>query len=156
MSRDTLVDQVMTAEPLTFGIDDRVEDAMRALAERGLSGAPVVGRDGKLAGLLSDDDFLVAESRLHVPTVLSILGAYIEWPPAQRHFEHELRKAVGSRVGEVMTSDPVACTRADSVERVATLMHEHHVDRLPVVDEQRRVVGIITRTDLVRAMVSDG
>ncbi|MCU1460743.1 MAG: putative signal transduction protein with domain [Acidimicrobiales bacterium] len=155
MSRDTLVSHVMTADPLTFDVDDQVEDAMRALTERRFAGAPVVDANGKLAGLLSDDDLILAESRLHVPTVLSILGAYIEWPPSQKHFEEDLRKAVGAKVGEVMTADPVTCRPGDTLEQVATLMHDHHVDRLPVVDDTGGVAGIITRGDLVRAMVTD-
>jgi CBS domain-containing protein len=154
MSRDTLVSKVMTADPLTFRVDDKVEDAMRQLAARGFAGAPVVDADGKLAGLLSDDDLIVAESRLHLPTVISILGAYIEWPPSQKHFEEDLRKAVGASVGEVMSRDPITCRPDDTLEAVATSMHEHDVDRLPVVDAGR-VVGIITRGDLVRAMVSE-
>jgi CBS domain-containing protein len=155
MSRDTLVSKVMTVDPLTFNVDDKVEDAMRALAERGFAGAPVVDGAGRLAGLLSDDDLILAESRLHLPTVISILGAYIEWPPSQKHFEEDLRKAVGAKVGEVMTTDPITCRPNDTLEQVATLMHDHHVDRLPVVDDAGHVAGIITRGDLVRAMVTE-
>jgi CBS domain-containing protein len=150
-----LVSQVMTADPLTFTASDRVEDAMRALSQRGVSGAPVIDAEGMLVGQLTDDDLIVAESRLHVPTVLSILGAYIEWPPSQKHFEEDLRKAVGATVGEVMTADPQTCRPDDTLEQVATIMHEHDIDRLPVVEESGRVVGVITRRDLVRAMVSD-
>jgi CBS domain-containing protein len=155
MSRDTLVSQVMTTDPLTFRVDDKVEDAMRELSSRGFAGAPVVDATGKLAGLLSDDDLIVAESRLHLPTVISILGAYIEWPPSQKHFEDDLRKAVGATVAEVMSRDPITCRPDDTLEAVATSMHEHDVDRLPVIDDGGRVVGIITRGDLVRAMVSE-
>lgn len=155
MPRTMLVSQVMTADPLTFGPADRVEDAMRTLAQRRVSGAPVVDRDGRLVGQLTDDDLIVSESRLHAPTVLSILGAYIEWPPSQKHFEEDLRKAVGATVADVMTADPHTCRPDDTLEQVATVMHEHDVTRLPVVDDARRVVGVITRGDLVRAMVSD-
>jgi hypothetical protein len=52
-----------------------------------------------------------------------------------------------------MTGDPVTVTPDATVEDVATLMHDKQVSRLPVVDTRGRLVGIITRTDILRAMV---
>ena len=62
------------SDVLVFHRDDRVEDAARAMAERSVGGAPVVDGDGTVIGLLNDDDLIVQDVRLHVPTVLSLLG----------------------------------------------------------------------------------
>src|SRR5215212_7414161 len=102
MPRNTLVRQVMTTDVLTFRPTDTVETAARFLSERQLGGAPVVDDEGKVLGLLEDDDLIVQDTRLHFPTVISIFGGYLELPSALRHFEADLRKAVGVSVSDVM------------------------------------------------------
>lgn len=156
MPRSMLVRQVMTPRErvLAFRPDDRVEDAARAMAERGIGGAPVVDGDDRVVGMLSDDDLIVADARLHVPTVITVLGAYIELPGERSRFEEELHKAVGATVGEVMSRHPVTCSPDDTLEQVATVLHERGLSRLAVVDEQARLVGIVSRGDLVRALIA--
>lgn len=154
MPRNTLVRQVMTTDVLTFHPKDKIEKAARALSERALGGAPVVDENGALVGLLEDDDLIVQDARLHFPTVISVLGAYLELPSSLARMEKELHKAVGATVGEVMDTEPPSCSPDDTLESVATVMHEGNLSRLPVVDGAK-VVGIVSRGDLVRAIVGD-
>ncbi len=156
MPRNTLVRQVMTTDVLTFRPTDTVDAAARTLSERKLGGAPVVDEDGRVLGLLEDEDLIVQDSRLHVPTVISIFGAYIELPSSLRHFESDLRKAVGATVGDVMDPDAPTCRDDDTLESVATVLHERNASRMPVVDDDGRLVGIVSRGDLVRAIVGGG
>ena len=151
MPRDTLVRAVMTTDVLTFTPEDRVQDAYAALLERHIDGAPVV-EGGEVVGMLTTDDLLVQETKLHYPTVVSLFGAYLELPSSHRKFEEELRKAVGASVGDVMTSPATTCSPDDTLERAATLMHEHEVSRLPVT-EGGRLVGIVARGDILRAVM---
>jgi CBS domain-containing protein len=87
--------------------------------------------------------------------VISLFGAYLELPSSHRKFEDDLRRAVGATVGDIMHADPVACAHDDTLERAATLMHEHDVSRLPVTTDGR-VVGIIARGDILRAVMGGG
>ena len=152
MPRSTPVRSVMTTDVVTFAPDEPIGDATQRLLEHDIDGGPVVDADGKIVGMLTTDDLLVQETRLHYPTVVSLFGAYLELPSAHRQFEEDLRRAVGATVGEVMEDDRVfTCGPDDSLERAATLMHEHGVSRLPVV-EGGRLVGIIGRTDIIRAI----
>jgi len=153
--RSTLVRQVMTTDVLTFKPSDTVESAARRLTERRLGGAPVVDDWGKVVGLLEDDDLIVQDTRLHFPTVISVFGAYLELPSALAHFEKDLRKAVGATVADVMDPEAPTCREDDTLETVATILHERGASRLAVVDEDRRLLGIVSRGDLVRAIVGD-
>lgn len=154
MSRSTPVSAVMTTDVLAFRATDPVAEAMERLIERGVDGAPVVDDDGAVVGVLSTGDLIVQETELHVPTVISLLGASIELPSSKRHFEEDLRKALGGTVGDVMTDEPVTIGADDSVEDAATLMHRHGVSRLPVVGPEG-LVGIIARVDILRAIMRD-
>lgn len=156
MPGKTLVRQVMTTDVLTFHPGDGIEAAARAMSERSIGGAPVLDDEGRVVGLLRDDDLIVQDTRLHAPTVLSVLGAYIEWPTSQRHFEADLRKAVGATVGDVMTRDVTTCGPDDSLEQAATILHEEGLGRLAVVDGDGRLVGIVSRGDVLRAIVTSG
>ena len=152
MPRDMLVREVMTTDVLSFRPEDKVEDAYRRMTERGIDGGPVVDEDGGVIGMLTTDDLLVQETRLHFPTVISLLAGGIELPSSKRKFEDELRKAVGSAVADVMTDKVVACAPDDTLERAATLMHDREVSRLPVT-EGGALVGIIARADILRAVM---
>jgi CBS domain-containing protein len=153
MPRNTLVRQVMTTDVLTFRPTDTVQVAARALSERRLGGAPVIDDDGLVVGLLEDDDLIVQDTRLHFPTVISIFGAYLELPSALHRFEADLRKAVGATVSDVMDADAPTCRPDDTLENVATGLHERNASRMAVVDDDGRLVGIVSRGDLVRAIV---
>ena len=131
MDRNSPVRDMMTTDVLTFGPDDGVEHAMRTLLERDVDAAPVVDDDGAVVGMLSNGDLIVQESELHFPTVMSFLGGTFEI--GHKHFEEELRRALGSKVSEVMSTEPVVVHRRRHDRAAATLMHEHDVSRLPVV-----------------------
>jgi len=152
MPRDLPVTQVMSRDVLVVRPEDNVEDVVRLLGQRGISGAPVVDADGLLVGLLDDSDLLVADARLHAPTVVELLGAYLTLPGEQRRYETELRHALARTVAELMRTPGPSVTDQAIVEDVATLMVEDGVSRVPVVDEAGLVVGIVTRGDLVAAM----
>ena len=153
--RDLPVRDVMVTDVLTFRTDDNVQDAMRALVLGDIDGAPVVDDDGAVVGLLSTGDLIVEEARLHLPTVITLLGAVLELPSSKRRFEDDLEKALGATVGEVMSETVSTVGPDDTFETAATVMHEENQDRLPVVDGSGVLVGIIARGDIVRAIVRD-
>lgn len=155
MPRSLPVRDVMTTDVLTFAPTDEVRAAMAALVERRVNAAPVVD-GGRVVGLLSTGDLIVAEGQVHVPTVISILGASIELPGERKRFEEDLRRSLGGTVADVMTADPHTVGPDATLEEAATLLHTHDVSRLPVVDAKGLLVGILARGDVVRAMVADG
>lgn len=152
MPRTTPVSQIMTRGVVTLRPDTSIEEAVQLLSQHGISGAPVVGEDGRLVGLLDDSDLLLSEARLHAPTTIELLGAYITFPGASRRYEERLRHALAQTVGEAMEERPAVVGPEDTVETVATIMVDRGVSRVPVVDADRKVIGIVTRGDLVGAL----
>ena len=86
----------MTTDVLTFSPDETVQSAYDRLAQRGVDGGPVVDSVGGVVGMLSTDDLLVQETKLHYPTVVSLFGAYLELPSSHRKFEQELPRYLKS------------------------------------------------------------
>ncbi len=156
MPRDVPARDVMTTEVVTFAPDEAITDAMGRLVDRGVDAGPVVDADGKVVGMLSTGDLIVQESQLHYPTVLNLLGGLIELPGNKKRFEHELSQAAAATVGDAMSEKPVTCGPDDTLETVATLMHEHDISRVPVVDGDGKLLGLVARGDILRAMITSG
>jgi len=150
MADTTPVTEVMTKDVVTLRPDQSLPEAADVLADRSIGAAPVVDGDGKIVGLLRDEDLLIAEARLHLPTTIAILpGIDIQLPGQIRRYDEELKKAASSTVDEVMEREYPHVSPDASVEDVATMMHEHDVTHVPVVDGGR-ILGIVARGDIIR------
>lgn len=142
---------IMTTEIVTLRPEMPLEDATALLAEHRVSGAPVVDEQRRLLGLLDDNDLLTSRTRLHAPTTIELLGAYIPLPGETSRFQEELRHALARTVGEVMTEPAPSLSPDDSAEDAATIMVREGVSRVPVV-EHGVVVGLVSRGDLISAL----
>src|SRR4051812_22415751 len=150
MPGDTRVREVMASTVFTLKPDDKVEAAADVLAQKDVGSLPVVDDEGRLVGMLRDDDLIASEARVHVPTFINFLGLGMPFPGEMKHLEQELKKIAGASVRDVMDTDPPTVGPDATLEDVATLMHERNVNSVPVVDVDGKVVGIVTRADLVR------
>jgi CBS domain-containing protein len=149
MPDTTPVREVMTRGVVTLRADQSVAEAADVLAGKQIGAAPVVDDSGKIVGLLRDEDLIVSEARLHVPTVISFLGADLVLPSSLHRFEHELKKAAGATVADVMITEFHVAKPDDTLDGLAAEMHDRDVTHVPVVDGDK-LVGIVARGDLVR------
>lgn len=149
------VGDVMTHDPITATRDTALIEVIKILAEKRISGLPVVDEVGKLVGVISETDLMWRETGATMPPYITFLDSviYLE-NPAQ--YEREVHKALGETVGEAMTDEHLVTIAADQLLRdAAQLMHDRKVHRLPVVDASDRVIGILTRGDIIRSMAAD-
>jgi CBS domain-containing membrane protein len=110
-----------------------------------ISGLPVVDNDGRLRGVITEADFL---RTLGVP---SHHPTHSLWQTLEAMFRHHSAiQEPAATVAEVMVTDVVTATQAQTLHDVLELMKKNRIKRLVVCDDARRVVGMITRSDLVR------
>jgi CBS domain-containing protein len=154
MASTTPVTEVMTKDVITLSPDTSLPDAADLLAQKGIGAVPVVDANGTIVGLLRDEDLLVSEARLHLPTTFAILpGIDITLPGSVRRYDEELKKAASSTVGDVLEQNFKHVAPDATVQDVATLMHEHDVTHVPVVQDGK-VLGIVARGDIVRYLAA--
>ncbi len=143
-ARDVMTRNVVTVEP-----DTPVTEIARLLLEKRISGVPVVEPDGRLVGIVSEGD-LMRRVEERAPGRgswwLAMLGI-----PEERAIEYV--RTHGRRARDVMTRHVITVTPDTPIGRVAQLLEEEHIKRVPVV-EDGRLVGIISRADLLRAIAS--
>lgn len=142
------VRDVMTRPVLTVRPDTPLKDVARLLIDAGIAGAPVVDGQGSVLGVVSEGDFLIKEQGaegLRHRRLAALLGEGRE--------TRSQREKLGARTAAQAMSAPALTISPDrAIREAAALMTERRVNRLPVVDAGR-LVGIVTRSDLVRAYV---
>jgi CBS domain-containing protein len=144
---DVKVADVMTHLVVTLRPQDTIEEAARRLLYNRISGAPVV-EGGRLVGVVSEADLM----RAYAPPARSGTP-FIATEPLMLLLEGtSLRSPRDETVGGVMTVAAISVSPAATVWEAASLVDRHGVRRLPVVDDDGFVVGVLARSDLVRAM----
>jgi len=153
------VEDAMQKNVITIKDDMKIEEAARILRENRISGAPVIDKNNKLVGILSEGD-IIRLLEVHSPKLNLILPSpldLIELPIRMKHEYDEivkgLKKAAIISVNEIMTRKPITIKASQSVSDAAEIMDEHKIKRLPVVDEKGNLIGIITRGDIIGAIV---
>ncbi|MGH2655567.1 MAG: CBS domain-containing protein [Actinomycetota bacterium] len=150
--RQIKVQDVMTTEVLTAGEDSELKELAHLMHDGDVSGVPIVDEAGRLRGIVTEADLLRPQEEWEPhPVHWGPLAWYVATPVAARVWE----EARNLRARDVMTRQ-VVTVRPDArvAEAVRTLMRAG-VKRLPVVDEDRRVVGIVSRHDLLTPLVRE-
>ncbi|HFD16842.1 MAG TPA: CBS domain-containing protein [Rhodospirillales bacterium] len=144
-----LARDVMTRNVVTVAPDTPVSEIARLLLEKRISGVPVVEPDGRLVGIVSEGDLMrrVEEGGARRGSWwLAMLGI-----PEERALEYV--RTHGRHARDVMTRQVITVSPDTPIGKVARLLEEEHIKRVPVV-EDGRLVGIISRADLLRAIAS--
>lgn len=146
--------EIMTHDVLTVGPEDNVNDAASLLLENKISGIPVVDEHRHVMGIITEKDLMIRASELKVPFYLTLFDSIIFLENPIR-FNNNLKKYTASRVKEAMTTRVFTVEEDSEVSEIVDLMQKHRVNRVPVV-RQEKLVGIITRNDILKALVSNG
>jgi CBS domain-containing protein len=144
------VRDIMQTEVITVGPKATVRELAELLAEHKISGVPVVDENNVVLGMVSEADLIVLDAELHFPYYITFLDSVIYLQSIHR-FEERFKKAFGAKVADVMSKEVRAISPDASLHDLATLMADHKINRLPVV-ENGCLVGIVTRGDIVRAI----
>jgi CBS domain-containing protein len=142
--------EIMTRGAARVRATTSVSDAIALMIRNNISGLPVVNDDARLIGIVTEGDFL---RRAEIGTERQ-RPRWLEFLLSPGRLAGEYVATHGRKVGEVMTRDVVAVTEDTPIDELVRLMEHHRIKRLPVVDADRRVIGIVSRANLLRAVLS--
>ncbi len=143
---------IMTKDVVTVKTDTTIEELARILMRHRISGTPVVDEQGNLKGIVTENDLISKNSRLHIPTILRLFDAYI--PLGTSRLEDEIKRMTALTVDEICSKDVITVDEETSVEYIATLMTEKKIHLLPVLKEGK-IVGIIGKKDFIRGVADE-
>jgi len=142
------VADIMTRQVISVTPQTTIAEAAQLLLDNRISGLPVVDPGGAVVGIVTEGDLLrrveTGTQRRH--------SHWLEFLIAPGRLAREYTDANARNVGEVMSAEVVSVTPGDALPEVIRLMEHHHVKRLPVI-EAGRLVGIVSRANLVRALL---
>lgn len=142
---------IMTRDVVTVSPGTPVAEVARLFMEHHFNGVPVLDEEGRLMGVVTQEDLIDQQKKLHLPTVISLLDSLIFLENPLR-LDREVKKMVGMTAGDICSRDVVSVTGDAGIEEVATIMAERRVHTIPVLEEGR-LAGIIGRMDVIRTLV---
>jgi CBS domain-containing protein len=142
---------IMTKDVITVKSDATIEELAKILIEHKISGVPVLNENGELSGIVTENDLISQNKRLHIPTFVRLFDAFIMLERPSK-IEKEIKKMAATIVDDICTKDVITITEDTPIEDIATIMAEKKVHLIPVV-EGKKIRGIIGKMDLIKGMV---
>ncbi|GAB4484549.1 MAG: hypothetical protein OHK006_09060 [Thermodesulfovibrionales bacterium] len=142
---EVLVRDVMTKDPITVQKFENIIKAAHILADKGISGIPVVDKERRVIGVVTQADILAMVGMRKEHTFKDFLKHALGEPLLERK--------TGDIVADIMTTGVVTVSPEVSIAKVAQIMDEKKIRRLPVVDGEKKLIGIISRADILKAIL---
>ena len=149
MESELDVASIMAADVVFVEQSTSVADVARLMVEHAISGIPVV-EGGRVVGIVTERDLVAQEMEVDAPAYGTFLDAVFKFPWDKS--DDELRHILATTAGELMSSDVVTVSPTTTVREAAGLMYKRRLNPLPVVDNQGRLVGIVSRSDIIRLL----
>ncbi|WP_058486266.1 CBS domain-containing protein [Defluviitalea phaphyphila] len=143
---------IMQRNVLYIKKDMLIKDIAKLLFENKISGVPVVDDDKKVIGIVTEKDLLTKDKNPRFPSYVEFLGSIIFLEGVKR-YDEELRKLAATKAEEIMTKKVHTIKEDTSIEEIASIMVEERVNRVPVVDEEGRLIGIVSRADMLKTIL---
>lgn len=141
------VSDCMSAPTTVLHPDQSLDDAMTLLLQNGISGAPVVDDKGKVVGMVTAMDFLQKEA---LEGSLLPMGGSRE---QVQNYVDAARKICAQRVNDVMSPLVISVSPAHTMQQASLLMTEHQFTRVPVLDENENLVGILSASNVMQDLL---
>jgi CBS-domain-containing membrane protein len=143
---------IMTSDVITVKETTTLEDLARIIMQHHISGAPVVNDKGTVTGIVTENDLINQNKRLHIPTILRLFDAFI--PLGTSKLESEIKRMAAATVKDIYTKEVVTVDEETPFENIATIMAEKKIHLLPVFKEGK-LVGIIGKKDIIKGLSRD-
>lgn len=142
------ISAIMTTNVFSLSPDIPVSKAVGLLVERKISGLPVVDEAGHLVGMFTEKDVL----RAILPSYVSQVGQFT-YENGPHTIKNKVARLSQFKVGETMRREVVKIHSETPVSEAARVMLVQNVRRVPVVDANNRLVGIVARVDVLQALL---
>ncbi|MGL5641971.1 MAG: CBS domain-containing protein [Paraclostridium sp.] len=142
---------IMTANVKVAKEQDTIKDIANILITEKIGGVPVVDEDNRVVGIISETDIMKKEKYINPPEYITFLQGIICLDDFKK-MEHDIKDIAATQVKDLMSKEIVKVHEDDTFDDVANIMIKKSVNRVPVVDKDNRIKGIICRYDIIKSM----
>ncbi|WP_252187725.1 CBS domain-containing protein [Anaeromonas frigoriresistens] len=140
---------IMTTEVITVLEDETIENVTELLIKNKISGVPVINEDNEVVGIVTETDLIFKDKDVHIPSYVPLLGGFILLESVKK-FEKQLKKVAAYKVKDVMSTPVIKVYEEDEVRKVVNMMLDRRINRVPVIDKEGKLKGIIARSDILK------
>lgn len=144
------VKEIMKKEVISIKPDDNAMDVLNLLFKLQISGLPVIDGKGRLVGMFTEKDIL----RNVLPSYIEKVGRFI-YEEDPKSIKNKFEGLKNLSVSQLMRKEVITVDEENSLCEVAHLMLTQKVRRIPVLDKEKNVVGIVARVDVVKAYAKE-
>ena len=144
------IKDLMTKNVLSVKPTDTVNAVADVLSEHHFTGVPVVDDSGKLLGTISERDFIASDSKIYLPTYIKLLTEFDFVKHDEKRLSPAVQNIINATAADIMNPEPVTASPDMDIETLANLFGEKRVNPIPVVDSENKLIGIISRSDLIK------
>jgi CBS domain-containing protein len=151
------VRELMTTDVIAFKPSDKIHQVAETLRANRISGAPIIDDQRKVIGVISEADIMKLTATVPFPDIDPLnpfpVFSLTAYRKKVEKIPDEIETLFEGSVKDVMTKDPVTISPEDSVLDAARIMRKHDFNRIPVIDEEGKLVGLIAREDIIGLFV---
>ena len=145
---------IMTTDVKVARETDTIQDIANVLITEKIGGVPVVDEDNKVLGIISETDIIKKEKYVNPPEYITFLQGLVYLNDFKK-MERDIKDISATKVKDLMSKDVIKVYENDTFDDIANIMIKQSVNRVPVVDDDDKIKGIICRYDIIKSMYED-
>jgi CBS domain-containing protein len=144
------VSEIMTKEVFSVQSRDKVIEVADLIQKKGLNGVPVV-EDGKVLGMITEADLVSrGPASFHIPSLIKFFQEFELEKYARGNQRHDFQPVLKADAESVMNPDYISISPDAEITELIKVFQDKHINPIPVVDQEKKLVGIISLSDIIK------
>jgi CBS-domain-containing membrane protein len=145
------VKEIMTKEVISVSADAKISEVSQILTKHGIHGVPVVLANNQIAGIITESDFFIKDiPDLYLPSYVNFLKTVKFAKKVKGYEKNKLSKLMNATAADIMTKECITVGPDVAVKDLIQTFKTKHCYTMPVVDKNKKVIGIVTLADIIR------
>ncbi len=147
------IKDIMTANPITVTASASLIEVAKLMTDHKFNGLPVVDESGVLVGIVTEYSLISSQSGIHLPTLQTVLAQLPVFSKDKSEFSDDVAAVTKLTAKDVMNADPLTLPVSATYEETVRAFQDHHgVNPIPVIDSTRKLVGVVSRYDVLKPL----
>lgn len=145
---------IMTTNVVVAKKDDSISDVAKILITEKIGGLPVVDDENRVIGVISETDIIKKEKYIEAPRFINFLQGMIFLEDMNK-LEEDIKEVAAYKVEDLMSTDIAKVYEDDVFDGIANIMIKKSINRVPVVDKDNKLKGIVCRYDIIKSLYNE-
>ncbi len=146
------VKNIMTKKVVAIDQETKIIEIARLLSENKLTGLPVIDKNRRVIGIITESDLITRDTRIHIPSYVKFLDKLVYIKKGKDiKMREQCKKIININAKDLMTKNPICISPEASIKKLAEIFTKEGINPIPVV-RNNKLTGIVSRSDLVKLL----